>query len=186
MRCYLPLYEMTTNDCEVTLHTAIERRLQWMAIIDEDRVTQKQRTLHRRQASRIFEYSKGNHVCPSLEKVGARQAKESQSSHRATFQYGAPKQDIANHYTCRRAMKFFAGGQLDFIKPGICSAIIHAMSGAKYRSGPNHVTATDGLLKFIPNGTEEPTMSAGVVWDQNHAETITVRIGVCSPAQAQN
>ena len=63
MRCYLPLYEMTANDSEVTFQTAIERRLELVAIIAEDRVTQKQRTLLRRHASRISEYSKGDNVC---------------------------------------------------------------------------------------------------------------------------
>ena len=51
------------------------------------------------------------------------------------------------------------------------------MPGAKYCSGPNHVAATDSLLRSNRNGTEEPTMAARVVWDQNHADTVAVRIG---------
>ena len=119
MCCYLLMCEMTTNDCEVTLQTAIERRWEWVAIIAEERVTQKQRTLLRGHASRIFEYRKGDNVC--LIK-GWWMTSERQSNHRATSRYGTPQQGIGNCYTCRRAMKIFAGGQLDFINPEICSA----------------------------------------------------------------
>jgi len=51
------------------------------------------------------------------------------------------------------------------------------MPGANYRSRPNFVAATDSSMRLNRNGTEEPTMGAEVVRDQNHADTVAVRIG---------
>ena len=175
MRCYLPLYEMTANDSEATLQTAIERRLEWVAIIAEDRVTQKQRTLLRRHASRIFEYSKGDNVC--LRKgwwmTGERKPVKS-PCHLSVWRAKTGQWEPLHLPTSDEALRWRPAR---LHQSGNLQCYMNAMPGAKYRSGPNHVAATDGSLRLNRNGTEEPTMGAGVVWDQNHADTVAVRIG---------
>ena len=174
-RSYIALYEMTVQEAEETLQARTRAGEEWVAIVSDSQATRRQRAILRRHAVRIHEYSKGDSIC--LRKgwwmTGERKLTKAISSFsiwRSTVgEWDEFLPPTTEHSLCWMPTQVRQSVNLE--------CYMAALPGASYRNNQHQVAATDGSLRLHRSGDNEPTMGAGVAWEQTNTNTISVKIG---------